>query len=249
MVRPEGDVYEIKTESGITSCDSSAQSNLAFEIFDESGNMLGVADGSPRGAAELLRDIVLPADNEYFIRITGEHPAAQLYQLEVNITEDPSTTEFVVETHDDSVGGALSLREAVRRSHTLAGQATTIVLGAGTYAVDLGSLDISGALTIRGTGAGNTVIESNGTDRVFDVSETGWLTLHNLTVTGGDAGEDGIGGRRHCRNHWRHGLWKLRQGRGRRSQPRYVHRHIKPIGKQRCGLGRRRLSELSNRLA
>ena len=96
--------------------------------------------------------------------------------------------------------GNITLRAAIMEANALAGD-SLIILGSGTYALTLtgagennaftGDLDVtdtSGTLTILGAGNGQTIIDATGLDdRVFDVFTDADLTLHGLTVTGGNA--------------------------------------------------------------
>jgi CSLREA domain-containing protein len=50
-----------------------------------------------------------------------------------------------------------------------------------------GDLDIFGTLGIRGRGAGRTIVDAHGLDRVFNVEPAARFTLEGVTVTGGDA--------------------------------------------------------------
>lgn len=127
----------------------------------------------------------------------------------------PSSAEiFVVDSTDDAVDAAddgvcdadpnpgeavCTLRAAVQAANALAGL-DTIELGAGTYSLDLagieevgaaGDLDVTSSVRIEGAGAGVTVIEQTTTDRVIDVwFDNGQLTLVDLTITGGDVGDN-----------------------------------------------------------
>ena len=116
-----------------------------------------------------------------------------------------------VSTTDDIVGadGKCSLREAISNVNThsatvagagecAAGNAIndTIVLPAGTYVLGIlgagednnasGDLDIRADVNIEGAGSGQTIVDGNGTDRVFDVPVNGLtITLQDLTVANG----------------------------------------------------------------
>jgi hypothetical protein len=94
------------------------------------------------------------------------------------------------------VGGPCTLRAAVQAANFLGG-AQTINLPAGTYLLTVlgsdednaasGDLDILGNVTILGAGTATTIIDGNGTDRVFDVgrSAPAQLTLSGATVQHG----------------------------------------------------------------
>jgi len=124
---------------------------------------------------------------------------------------------FVVDTTADTVdadtsdgicrdsGGACSLRAAIQQANALAGD-DTIQLSAATYALSIaggddlassGDLDITGNLTLTGAATASTIIDGGGVDRVLDIDPSGAggvnVTITNLTVRGGNAGEAGGG--------------------------------------------------------
>jgi hypothetical protein len=90
--------------------------------------------------------------------------------------------------------GVLSLREAIIDANATPG-ADTIVVPAGTYMLTLagtnedaaatGDLDITADLTIRGAGAGRTIIDASSLgDRVFDV-HGGTVTISGVKIQNG----------------------------------------------------------------
>ncbi len=122
-----------------------------------------------------------------------------------------ANVNFIVTSVADTLIGAddayaRSLREAVNSANVTAeaqeiwvpGWHFLLTLG-GTGAVAQGDLDISntGAATIRGVGAGSTVIDASGLvtvvagvltaapDRIFEVENGATLNLSNATLTGG----------------------------------------------------------------
>lgn len=92
--------------------------------------------------------------------------------------------------------GFSSLRASVIEANTLTGN-NTIVLGAGTFTLSIqgrdedsaqtGDLDVTDNLTIMGAGAGETIIDGAGLDRVFDVHPGVTLNLSGVTIVGGFA--------------------------------------------------------------
>lgn len=98
--------------------------------------------------------------------------------------------------------GACSLRGAVLAANLAPGP-DVVLLGPGTYRLAVGGrgesagaggdLDVHGDLTVIGAGADRTVIDAAGLDRAFEVHRDAVLTLHGVTVRGGDAGS-GDGG-------------------------------------------------------
>ena len=105
---------------------------------------------------------------------------------------------------DDSPDeGTCTLREAFIAANQT-NTAATIILPAGVYELSLsgggednaraGDLDIAGELTIKGSGAGSTVIDGHlMSDRVLDVLMTGELTISDVTIRGGNSNPEGGG--------------------------------------------------------
>ena len=89
-----------------------------------------------------------------------------------------------------------SLREAILAAEADPGP-DTILLRAGHYMLEIdetvigedaglqGDLDIASEVAIEGAGAGKTIIDGDGIDRVFDVHSGANATLSSVTVTGG----------------------------------------------------------------
>ncbi len=103
-------------------------------------------------------------------------------------------------------GAAGSLRDAIITANSNA-EGDTITLEAGTYTLDVsnslgqenagaeGDLDIladgGNTVTIRGAGAGSTFITQTVADRVFQIFGGADVTFEDLTITGGQAVDDG----------------------------------------------------------
>src|SRR5262245_15010671 len=142
-------------------------------------------------------------------------PMATLYRqrLCLNSLEDrlaPATFN-VTTTLDvvDPADGKRSLREAITAANNNpATEVDVIVLPAGEFKIALsnpggtgendnatGDFDIKGSVTIRGAGAGQTFIDGQRLDRVFDVLGTVpssiKVVLEKLTVRNGGAGDGG----------------------------------------------------------
>jgi hypothetical protein len=98
----------------------------------------------------------------------------------------------------------ISLREAIIAANATAGD-DVIVLGAGVYELAIGGtsedagasgdLDIASNITISGAGMGATIIDANGIDRVFHVTDSAShvVLFHDLTITGGSVSGHGGG--------------------------------------------------------
>lgn len=110
----------------------------------------------------------------------------------------PAATIVVTTTADliDPNDGVVSLREAVLAANASNGN-NAIALPAGTYTLTLagvdedagltGDLDIAGHVTIQGAGAGTTIVDGDGLDRVFQVLPDVTVTLVDMTIQGGKA--------------------------------------------------------------
>lgn len=96
-----------------------------------------------------------------------------------------------------TVGGQTTLRAAVMESNALGG-ADTIVLPAGTYRLtrlsqsiedfdSKGDLDVFESLTLTGAGSGGTIIDGQFRQRLFDLHDSGAVTLRDVTLTGGQS--------------------------------------------------------------
>jgi hypothetical protein len=106
----------------------------------------------------------------------------------------------------DPADGKRSLREAITKANDTPG-ADVIVLPAGVFKIALdganenlnatGDYDITGAVTIRGAGAGLTVVHAQRKDRLFDVIGPSAARFVDLTLRGG-GGARGPGGGRRC---------------------------------------------------
>lgn len=134
----------------------------------------------------------------------------------IALRASPATAETIlVDRADDVDGPGCTVREAIRAANLNApvdycsggtpGQ-DLVVLSGGTYELSkpgtgensglTGDLDITEDLVVQGTGAGKTIIDANGIDRVFDV-DTGFagatVLLQDLTITGGSLSSSGGG--------------------------------------------------------
>jgi hypothetical protein len=88
-------------------------------------------------------------------------------------------TLTVTNTNDSGAG---SLRQVVDD----ASAGDLVRVPAGTYGLTSAELSVDTAITIRGAGAGRTIIESRGGFRVIEVGGPGTTTLTALTVAGGE---------------------------------------------------------------
>ncbi len=146
----------------------------------------------------------------------GRWLVAGLFLAVVAVLSLPSSAvaaTITVDTQADewNTGAGCSLREAVQAANTdtafggcTAGTGNDVILvPSGTYVLSLagagedsnatGDLDLGSNLEIVGAGAGDTVVDGGGIDRVFHVLPGSTVGVHNLTVENGNVVGDGGG--------------------------------------------------------
>lgn len=112
--------------------------------------------------------------------------AAALF-VPTTFSDAASTDCSQIDTNDDEI----TLREAICRANGFGpGDAVDIWLDAGTYTLDFTDsggmvVDSAAAVYIRGEGAGTTVIDAGGTDRIFRVQVGSRATISDVTIQGG----------------------------------------------------------------
>ncbi|MEY2457561.1 MAG: hypothetical protein QOK06_2666 [Acidimicrobiaceae bacterium] len=126
-------------------------------------------------------------------------PTAAAATFTVDATRD--ATDTAINGTCAATGGGCTLRAALQEANATAA-ADTISLPAGRFRITLagtvedaaatGDFDSTQTLTITGAGAGQTIIDGNGSDRVLD-EVGGDLAVVGVTVTGGLIDDDGAG--------------------------------------------------------
>jgi hypothetical protein len=110
------------------------------------------------------------------------------------LTSSAAATSWTVNTTSDPSGagecgtGQCSLRQAIAVAQP--GDTVSLPASATPYAVTLGVIDVTNAITISGAAANTTTIEGNGSSQIFDVSglaASSTLTISGVTISGGDA--------------------------------------------------------------
>ena len=125
-------------------------------------------------------------------RIDELEPRVVLSTFKVNTTLD--TVAVSLKTGKDA-SGHISLRSAIEAANAKP-NADTIILPAGTFTLTIpgagenndatGDLDIRGNVTIKGKGAGQTIVDGNNLDRVFAIF-SGKVSLSGMTIQHGHA--------------------------------------------------------------
>lgn len=139
--------------------------------------------------------------------------AAGLFLAVLSLPRPASAATITVDTETDewNTGTGCSLREAVQAANTdtafggcVAGSGDDVILlPSGTYVLSLagagedtnatGDLDLASNIEIIGAGAGTTVVDGGGTDRVFHILTGNTVGVHNLKVQNGTVVGDGGG--------------------------------------------------------
>jgi CSLREA domain-containing protein len=112
------------------------------------------------------------------------------------IDNDPVAPLIVTKAEDTNDGlcslADCSLREAIMAANTAPGD-DIILVPAGIYTLTLGELGVSSYVTVNGAGAASTVIDGNGTNRVFNITGDVIVTFQDMSLTGGRPGLDAGG--------------------------------------------------------
>lgn len=167
----------VSTDGTIYVVDSSTPSGKIVAIDGQTGAQTVVATGGDVFESPLSISVV---------------------QRRSTITNVSTTADFHDANPGDGYAGnasfQTSLRSAIEEANAQGG-AHTIVLPAGTYAVNtLPEIDIEGSnITIIGAGAGSTVITGSNASRIFTVLSDASLKLKDVTLDDGRAGS-GNGG-------------------------------------------------------
>ncbi len=89
LLTPLGPTYNENVGGVQEPIDTSSISNLALDFYDTDGTtLLASANLTGAGFEESLTGISLPSAGEYYVRVTGDDPMIQFYQLDVSV-EDP----------------------------------------------------------------------------------------------------------------------------------------------------------------
>jgi len=104
----------------------------------------------------------------------------------------------------ESAAGTCTLRAALQEANLEPGT-NVVLLQAGTYSLGIeetpftdaetGDLDVQDDLVLQGVGAGDTIVEGDGNDRVFDLTAVAAATIsveiEGLTIRGGETASNG----------------------------------------------------------
>ena len=104
-LNPVGTSYLSGSQGGAspTMFDAMAQNDLAVEILRADGTVIGTIDLTGLGQSELLANVGLVSAGDYFVRVTGNANAAQIYNFTIQIEGSIAGAHFV----DVTPGGAV----------------------------------------------------------------------------------------------------------------------------------------------
>lgn len=110
-LRPEGASYLEGPQNSDGSCsagtifNSRVENNLSIEILDTDGTtVLAAATSAPAGVNETLSGLVLPVAGTYFVRIKGATDRAQMYSLDLTVTQGSVTGPTLIGIQPNAVG-------------------------------------------------------------------------------------------------------------------------------------------------
>jgi len=132
----------------------------------------------------------------FFVVATAGAARATTYNVTTTVDAVDANLNNAACAASGSIG--CTLRAAIQQANFHVG-ADIITLPAGTYTLSIagrnedaaatGDLDITDQLTINGAGAGTTIIDGGGLDRVFEVQVGATqVTFSGVTIRNGDAG-------------------------------------------------------------
>ena len=91
QLAPIGFTYQQGAEeNSIQLFNSKTQNDLTLELYNAQRQLVGRADNFGAGGNEELAGVRLTAGGQYFVRISGNRDAAQLYQLDLTVSAPPS---------------------------------------------------------------------------------------------------------------------------------------------------------------
>ncbi len=199
LVQPPGELPYVELAPNSPAIDF-VRTDAITELEDQLGhnrpiNLTGTNSAqSDAGAVEMLCSGNTDSDNDG-IPDECDFVDARGTTFTPDVTEDSSDL-----LRGDGLcrdrNGNCSLRAAIEETLALDGRGgpVTIVLGAQTYTLGQRrqqGTDFGGRLTVRtplnviGAGIDQTIIDGDGQDRIFDVTDTGDLFVEGLTLTGG----------------------------------------------------------------
>lgn len=133
--------------------------------------------------------------------LTPRPAHAATFAVDRNDDPDPTTANACTAAANDcSLRGAIVAVNAAAGADAItvpAGTYTLTIAGAGEEVSSTGDLDVTGELTITGAGARATSVVGGASpfdDRIFDNQPDASATITGLTVTGGKAGSNDLGG-------------------------------------------------------
>ena len=192
----------------------------SYNWQQESGTTVTISNADMANASFVAPIVAASEVLVLRVTVTDDDGATGSDTVSITVNDTPPQPGSVisVNTTDDELNadGDCSLREAIRAANTnsvidactagtgaddivfdalvVPGTFALSIAGVGEEAALTGDLDITDDLTITGGGAGNTIIDGSGLDRVFETIDAITFNLTGLTVQGGVAANEFAGG-------------------------------------------------------
>lgn len=107
---PLGDSYSQAAVGGSTSAfDAKSQNDLRFEIYEGQSTRIASIDLQGLGVEEHVSEVRLAAGREYYVRVSGDRDAAQMYRLDLSSTAIPASAAQTIDFSSQEIhsyGGA-----------------------------------------------------------------------------------------------------------------------------------------------
>jgi predicted outer membrane repeat protein len=177
---PEGGVYKKAYEESPSNVypefNSLEQSNLRFELLDQSGQLLAVRDLRSKGETETLENFSLDADGEYYLRVRGFGIDTQRYSMVISI-------DYATVADDLPEGDMEWLRQRIEQANEET-DPQPIEVPAGIYRFET-PIRIRGQVALHGAGIDRTIFDGGEISQLFVADGGISLSIAKATLRNG----------------------------------------------------------------